>query len=137
MFVSVDSRNEYLSQAKAKDSLSGRIRFFDLANHHPKVSRSLVTRRLENLSAVLHLSLFRRDNKRAQRAFTMLLRCERHGINLRTLWEYGLEILIRSSRDSQVKPEEFLARVRLASSDIGRHPATEKQVNCLSDDTNS
>ena len=44
------------------------------------------------------------------------------------LWELGMEILLRSSRVSKIKAEEFLGRVRLTSSDIGHHPTTEKQV---------
>jgi hypothetical protein len=58
----------------------------------------------------------------------MLLRCERHGVSLRTLWELGFEILLRSSGADKQKAEEFIGRVRLAASDIGRHPTTEKQV---------
>jgi hypothetical protein len=94
----------------------------------PKINRSLVTRRVRNLGAILHLSLVRRDNERARRAFSVLLRCEKHGVNMRTLWELGLEILLRSSRTSKQRAEEFLARVRLTSSDIGHHPTAEKQV---------
>jgi len=97
-----------------------------------KTPRSLVTRRIQNLTAILQLSLLRRDIKRAQRAFGLLLRCDRHGVSLRKLWELGLEILLRSSGISKDRAEEFLGRVRLTSSDIGHHPTTEKQVShCL------
>ena len=97
--------------------------------------RSLVTRRLQNLTAVLHISLLRRDTKHAQRAFAMLLRCERHGVSLKALWDLGAEILFRSSveHDPKLKAEEFLARVRLSSSDVGHHPTTQKQVRSRMD----
>ena len=94
----------------------------------PSESRSISTNVIENLTTILHLSLLRRDVKRAERAFAMLLRCERHGVSLRTLWELGLEILLRSGGIKNPKIDEFLGRVRLAASDVGRHPATAKQV---------
>lgn len=94
----------------------------------PTKRRSIAAQRLENLSTILHLALLRRDVKRAERAFAMLLRCERHAVSLRTLWELGLEILLRSTGADKQKAEEFIGRVRLAASDIGRHPTTEKQV---------
>jgi hypothetical protein len=93
-----------------------------------KPSRSLATCRIQNLTAILNLSLLRRDHKRALRAFSLLLRCERHGVALAMLWELGLEVLIYSATTSKDKAEEFLQRVRLTSSDVGRHPTTEKQV---------
>ena len=93
-----------------------------------KTPRSLVTRRIQNLTAILQLSLLRRDITRAQRAFGLLLRCGGHGASIRRLWEHGLEILVRSSGASKDRAEEFLGRVRLMSSDIGHHPTTEKQV---------
>jgi RNA polymerase I-specific transcription initiation factor Rrn11 len=129
MFASVNARADYSGSAQAKDASSSGIRFEEPGTHNPKISRSLVTRRLENLSAVLHLALLRRDHERAERTFAMLLRCERHGVNLRTLWGYGLEILLRSPSASQEKAEEFLARARLSASDIGRHATSEKQVS--------
>jgi hypothetical protein len=129
MFASVNSRSEYAKRLPAKDQSSNFLHSLEREGNDPKFTRSLVTRRLQNLSAALHLSLLRRDNRRAQRAFAMLLRCERHGVSLRTLWDLGLEILLRSSVESKLKAEEFLARVRLASSDIGHHPTTEKQVS--------
>jgi len=92
-------------------------------------SKSLAIRRVQNLTAILNLSLLRTDNKRAVRAFSLLLRCERHGVTLRMLWELGLEVLMRSpGTSSKAKAEEFLGRVRLTSSDIGRHSTTEKKV---------
>lgn len=127
MFASVDSRARYRRQR-----LSAEPGKQELINHSGpfsrKINRSLVTQRVQNLSTILHLSLLRRDNERALRAFSVLLRCEKHGVNMRTLWELGLEILLRSSGASKIKAEEFLARVRLTSSDIGHHPTTEKQV---------
>jgi hypothetical protein len=92
-------------------------------------SKSLAIRRVQNLTAILNVSLLRRDNKRALRAFSLLLRCEKHGVTLRMLWELGLEVLMRSTEtSSKVKAEEFLGRVRLTSSDIGRHSTTENKV---------
>jgi hypothetical protein len=108
-----------------------------LAESHPEttlptISRSLVTRRIQNLTAILNISILRRDTQRALRAFSLLLRCERHGgVTLSTLWELGLEVLIYAERPSTDKAEEFLARVRLTSSDVGRHATTEKLVNSL------
>ena len=92
-------------------------------------SKSLAIRRVQNLTAILNISLLRRDNKRALRAFSLLLRSEKHGVTLRMLWELGLEVLMRSAgTSSKAKAEEFLGRVRLTSSDIGRHSTTEKKV---------
>ena len=136
MFASVNSHDQYTRSLKP----SGRHESQRVdqnfvcslpENFAPKVSRSLITRRIKNLTVILHLSLLRRDIERAQRAFSILLRCERHGVNLRTLWELGLEVLLRSSGTSKVKAEEFLGRVRLTSSDIGHHPTAEKQVCVL------
>jgi RNA polymerase I specific initiation factor len=132
MFAPVDSRIRYRrrrklsAEAGIQDSMNNSIHLS--GPFSPKVNRSLVTRRVQNLGAILHLSLLRRDKERAQKAFSILLRCEKHGVNMRTLWELGLEILLRSSGASKLKAEEFLARVRLTSSDIGHHPTTEKQV---------
>lgn len=135
MFASVNARTKYKKGLKAPErpatkgksneiSLSPEVSGYSVS----RVSRSLFTRRIQNLTAILHISLLRRDIPRAQRAFSILLRCERHGVNLSMLWELGLEILLRSSGVSKVKAEEFLRRVRLTSSDIGHHPTTEKQV---------
>jgi RNA polymerase I-specific transcription initiation factor RRN11 len=93
--------------------------------------RNINTQRIQNLTTILHTSLLRRDIPRAQRAFSILLRCERQGVTLKGMWELGQEILMRSSGASKVKVEEFLQRVRLSSSDIGHHPTTEKEVFCL------
>jgi RNA polymerase I specific initiation factor len=133
MFASVNARTRYKKGLKASGTpTDGSVENSVLPKSEtylvPKVSQSLITRRIQNLTAILHLSLLRRDIKRAKRAFSILLRCERYGINLRMLWELGLEILLRSSGASKVKAEEFLGRVRLAASDIGHHPTTEKQV---------
>src|SRR5208282_4346496 len=135
MFASVNARTKYKKGLKASEhpattrksneiSLSPEVSRYSVS----RVSRSLFTRRIQNLTAILHISLLRRDIPRAQRAFSILLRCERHGVSLSMLWELGLEILLRSSGVSKVKAEEFLGRVRLTSSDIGHHPTTEKQV---------
>ena len=92
-------------------------------------SKSLALRRVQNLTAILNVSLLRRDKKRALRAFSLLLRCEKHGVTLRMLWELGLEVLMKSTEtSSKAKAEDFLGRVRLTSSDIGRHSTTEKKV---------
>lgn len=91
--------------------------------------RNIATRCVQNLTAILHTSLLRRDILRAQRAFSILLRCERRGVSLKHIWELGLEILMRSSGVSKVKVEEFLVRVRISSSDVGHHPTTGKEVS--------
>jgi hypothetical protein len=137
MFASVNARTNYRTKGvKFPSELP--IRGNDTSAGPPesskgstKLSRSLVTRRIQNLTAILQISLLRRDIKRAERAFAILLRCERHGVKLSTLWELGLEVLLRSSGVSKIKAEEFLGRVRLTSSDIGHHPTTEKQVQHL------
>ena len=132
MFASVDARIKYKKRkASVVDLEDEDDEFIDapLEPTVPKLSRSLVTSRVQNLATILNLSLLRRDHTRAQRAFALLLRCERHGVTLSTLWELGLEVLIRSSGASKVKAEEFLGRVRLTSSDVGRNPTTEKQVD--------
>lgn len=135
MFASVNARTKYKKgpKASAHPATNGKSNELSLSPQVScssvyTVSRSLFTRRIQNLTAILHISLLRRDIPRAQRAFSILLRCERHGVHLSMLWELGLEILLRSSGVSKVKAEEFLRRVRLTSSDIGHHPTTEKQV---------
>lgn len=119
MFASVNSRQKYTN---ASQDLTLEERQFG------KVPRELVTRRIQSLSAILHLSLLRRDIERATRAFSILLRCAQHGVTLSTLWELGLEILLRSSGASKQAAEEFLGRVRLASHEVGHSPTSAKQV---------
>src|SRR5271168_2935004 len=123
MFASTYTRLKYLkrsetSVSKAEDLVDrktkGELTTVPITN-----SRSLATRRLRNLTSILQLSLLRRDTNRALRAFSLLLRCERHGVRLATLWELGLEVLLRTSGIQSGKAEEFLGRARLASSDIG------------------
>jgi hypothetical protein len=132
MFASVSTRSRYKAQQKSSAAqlhqdgepptpLQPKIQ-------EPNPSRFLGSKRLQNITAILHISLLRRDIKRAERAFAILLRCEKHGVTLRMLWELGLEVTIRSTGISKGKAEEFLARVRLASSDIGRHPTVQKNV---------
>jgi hypothetical protein len=132
MFASVDARKKYKrwvgSPGDQDVQHNDKVEQTLSENPVPKLSRSLVTRRIHNLTAILNVSLLRRDHKRAQRAFSLLLRCERHGVNLSTLWELGLEVLLQNEGLSKDKAEEFLGRVRLTSSDVGRHPTTEKQV---------
>jgi len=130
MFASSNSREKYRKRIKTKseDNVSSQHKL--LQDTSTKEPRSLVTRRLRNVTTILHLSLLRRDIPRAERAFALLLRSEKHGTSLTTLWELGLEILLRSSRVSPSAAEEFLGRVRLTSSDIGHHPTAEKQVFC-------
>jgi hypothetical protein len=95
----------------------------------PKQSKSLSFRRVQNLTAILQLSLLRRDNKRALRAFSLVLRCEKHGVTLTKLWELGVEVLMKSTTGtSKARAEEFLGRVRLTSADVGRHSTTEQKV---------
>ena len=124
MFNSVNARTLYKPGPRAPE--------------HPKTGksnskvRSVITRRIQTLTAILQISLLRRDIPRATRAFSILLRCERHGVNLTMLWELGLEILLRSSSGVSMvnkKAEEFLGRVRLTSSDVGHHRTTEKRVD--------
>lgn len=132
MFASANSRQKYRKQIKPEDDEDERSRHsssYDPAAKEP--ARSLVTRRLGNVTTILHLSLLRRDIPRAERAFAVLLRSAKHGVSLSTLWELGLEILLRSTRLSEPATEDFLGRVRLTSSDIGRHPTAEKQVRIL------
>ena len=137
MFASVDSRKKYNKGPRRHPSRrqDAQAPAPQARNSGLGVNRSLVTRRIKNLSTILHISLLRRDIKRAERAFSILLRCERHGVNLRTLWDIGLEILLRSSANSTVKAKEFLARVRLTSSDIGHHPTAASQVSYSSEST--
>jgi len=95
-----------------------------------KQSKSLSLRRVQNLTAIIHLSLLRRDKKRALRAFSLVLRCEKYGVTLRKLWELGMEVLMRSAKGtSKAKAEEFLGRVRLTSTEVGRHSTTQQKVN--------
>jgi hypothetical protein len=132
MFASVSSRTRYKTQLKSSAAQQNQ----DAENpvpvqpktFEPKASRSLSSRRLQNITAILHTSLLRRDIKRAERAFGILLRCEKHGVTLPMLWELGLEVTLRSTGISKGKAEEFLGRVRLASSDIGRRPTPQKNV---------
>lgn len=132
MFASVDARTKYKRWIEPPGDHdvqnNDKIEQIQSETPIPKLSRSLGIRRIHNLTAILNVSLLRRDHKRAQRAFSLLLRCERHGVNLSTLWELGLEVLLQSEGLSKDKAEEFLGRVRLTSSDVGRHPTTEKQV---------
>jgi hypothetical protein len=137
MFASANPREKYRKELKTEDeedSLSRPSSSHDPASQQPV--RSLVTRRLRNITTILHLALLRRDIPRAERAFAILLRSAKHGTSLSTLWELGLEILLRSTRVSASAAEEFLGRVRLTSSDIGRHPTSEKQVRILFDPCN-
>jgi RNA polymerase I specific initiation factor len=120
MFASINSRTKYDKKQKP-----GELQTHPLPD---KVPRELVTRRIQSLTAILYLSLLRRDIPRAKRAFSILLRCEKHGVTLSTLWELGLEILIRSTGSSKEVAEEFLGRVRLASSEIGHSAKTAQQV---------
>jgi hypothetical protein len=128
MFASANSREKYRKRLKTKPDEDASSEKHSLQDTVPKEPRSLVTRRLRNVTTILHLALLRRDIPRAERAFALLLRSEKHGVSLTTLWELGLEILLRSSRVSATTAEEFLGRVRLTSSDIGHHPTAEKQV---------
>jgi len=133
MFASVKVQDAYKKRPPEAESstIEGpgeEVSFLLLPSTSPLKSRSIAAKRLQNLTTILNLSLLRRDYTRAERAFAMLLRCERHGVSLRTLWELGLELLVRSTGSDKVKAEEFLGRVRLAASDIGHHPTTEKQV---------
>jgi len=135
MFTSADARRKYLKPSKtsvsnAEDLIEGSTKK-ELTTVPVTTPRSLATRRLRNLTSILQLSLLRRDTDRALRAFSLLLRCERHGVRLATLWELGLEVLLRSHGIESGKAEEFLGRARLASSDIGHHPTTEKQVTLI------
>lgn len=125
MFASVSTRSKQKVQFKQDGETLVPLQSKTI---DPKASRSLGTKRLQNLTAILHVSLLRRDIKRAERAFAILLRCEKQGVSLRTLWELGLEVALRSTGVSSGRAEEFLARVRLASSDIGHKPATQKKV---------
>jgi hypothetical protein len=115
-----------LCRTKAKGI--GSERRVDTVRPDGLATRSLVRRRIQSLAAILNVSLLRRDIERANRAFSLLLRCERDGVDLKFLWELGLEILLRSPGVPKTKAEEFLGRVRLTASDVGHHPTTEKQV---------
>jgi hypothetical protein len=126
MFASVSTRSKQRVQLKQDSETLVPLQPKTI---DPKASRSLATKRLQNLTAILHVSLLRRDIKRAERAFAILLRCEKQGVSLRTLWELGLEVALRSTGVSSGKAEEFLARVRLASADIGHRPVTQKNVH--------
>jgi hypothetical protein len=132
MFASVSARSKYKAELKSSTAQLNDDEETPVPLQpktlEPKAPRSLSSKRLQNITAILHISLLRRDIKRAERAFAILLRCEKHGVTLRMLWELGLEITIRSTGISKGKAEEFLARVRLASSDIGHHPTTQKNV---------
>lgn len=133
MFASANSREKYRThlQSKIEDKESSQSKTFQ--HVLSKEPRSLATRRLRNITTILHLSLLRRDIPRAERAFALLLRSEKHGVSLNTLWELGLEVLIRSTRVSPTAAEEFLGRVRLTSSDIGHHPTAQKHVYTIWD----
>lgn len=129
MFASANWRPKYYKQKIKKGGEENASRFS--SSYDPaagEAARYLKTRRLRNLTTILHLSLLRRDIPRAEKAFAILLRSESDGVKLSTLWELGLEILLRSTRVSASAAEEFLGRVRLTTSDIGRQPAAEKQV---------
>src|SRR5271170_7069069 len=130
MFASVNARAEWNRLRPHTRSETGDHE--DTGTPVPKQSKSLSLRRVQNLTAILHLSLLRRDNKRALRAFSLILRCEKHGVTLRKLWELGVEVWMRSTTGtSKAKAEEFLGRVRLTSTDVGRHSTTEQKVACL------
>jgi len=127
MFASVNARAEWSRLKPQTRSEIGDLE--DTENPVPKQSKSLSFRRVQNLTAILHLSLLRRDEKRAVRAFSLILRCEKHGVTLRKLWELGVEVLMRSrTGTSKIRAEEFLGRVRLTSTDVGRHSRTEQKV---------
>ena len=131
MFASSNSREKYRKRLKIKNEVDESSQTTSQQYTLSKEPRSLATRRLRNITTILHLSLLRRDIPRAERAFALLLRSEKHGVSLNTLWELGLEILLRSSRVSPTAAEEFLGRVRLTSSDIGHHPTAQKHVHIL------
>src|SRR5438046_10643858 len=104
MFASVNARTKYKIGLKASaypatNGKSNEISLLPQLSGYSvsKASRSLFTRRIQNLTAILHISLLRRDIPRAERAFSILLRCERHGVNLSILWALGLEIFVLSS----------------------------------------
>ena len=131
MFASVNARAEWNRLSAGKRSETGDVTEKTSQSPEkflPKQTKSLALRRVQNLTAILQLSLLRRDLKRAQRAFSLLLRCEKHGVTLRKLWELGSEAMIRSTGVSKSKAEEFLVRVRLSSSEVGRHSTTEEKV---------
>ena len=132
MFASVSTRTRYKTQLKSLGTQLNQDGETPVPVQskplEPTASRSLSSRRLQNITAILHTSLLRRDIKRAERAFAILLRCEKHGVTLRMLWELGLEVTLRSTGISKGRAEEFLGRVRLASSDIGRRPTPQKNV---------
>jgi RNA polymerase I specific initiation factor len=115
--------NPRATSSSIQDLVKGRSK--GASERHP---RNIRTRWVQNLATILHVSLLRRDIPRAQRAFSLLLRCERQGVALKDMWELGQEILVQASETSELKVEEFLQRVRLSSGDIGHHPTTEKQV---------
>lgn len=132
MFASVNARAGWSRpKAQTHPESQGNVVAGDTESLISRNNRSLGQRRVQNLVAILHLSLLRRDEKRALRAFSLLLRCEKYGCTLRTLWELGLEVLMRLPETSKVKAEEFLGRVRLTSSDVGRHTTTQKTVQII------